>query len=112
MSRRHTLDVSEAPAIDLREILSAEAIAFVEELHLRFGARRSVLLAAREERAAELRRGGTLDFLPETVEWRDPEWTTAPPRDDYLDRRVEITGPTDRKLMIKRFELRRARIHG
>lgn len=96
----HPLDVTPAPADDLHDILSADALAFVAELHARFGARRDELLAARAERDAELRRGGSLDFLPETRELRESEWTTAPARADYLDRRVEITGPTDRKMMI------------
>ena len=82
------------------EILTPEALAFLAELHARFGPRRRELLAARAERYAVLRDGGTLDFLPETREVRDGEWQVAPPRDDYLDRRVEITGPTDRKLVI------------
>jgi malate synthase len=82
------------------EILSPEALDFLGELHRRFGARRRELLAARAERDAALRAGGTLDFLPETRDVREGAWQVAPPRDDYLDRRVEITGPTDRKLVI------------
>ncbi|MDX6726110.1 MAG: malate synthase, partial [Baekduia sp.] len=81
-------------------ILSPEAIDFLTELHGRFGPRRRELLQARAERHAELRRGGTLHFLPETADIRAGEWQVAPPRDDYADRRVEITGPTDRKLII------------
>jgi len=83
------------------EILSPEALAFLAELHGRFDARRLELLAARKERRAQIAAGGSLDFLPETREIReDSSWRTAPPREDYLDRRVEITGPTDRKLVI------------
>jgi malate synthase len=83
------------------EILSAEALAFLAELHGRFDGRRRELLAARRERRAALAAGGSLDFLPETREIReDSSWQAAPPRADYLDRRVEITGPTDRKLVI------------
>jgi malate synthase len=82
------------------EILSPDALAFVAELHGRFGGRRRDLLAARAERHAALRAGGTLDFLPETREIRDGDWQVAAPRADYADRRVEITGPTDRKLVI------------
>ena len=83
------------------EILSADALAFLGELHGRFDARRRELLAARVQRRAALAAGGTLDFLPETRELReDASWQVAPPRDDYRDRRVEITGPTDRKLVI------------
>ena len=82
------------------EILGPEAVGFLAELHGRFAPRRAELLAARRERHAALRDGGTLDFLPETTDVRDSDWQVAPPRGDYADRRVEITGPTDRKLVI------------
>jgi malate synthase len=83
------------------EILSADALAFLEELHGRFDARRRKLLGARRERRVAIAAGGGLDFLPETREIReDPSWQAAPPRADYADRRVEIIGPTDRKLVI------------
>src|SRR6476646_6421855 len=83
------------------EILSPEAVDFLVELHRRFDPRRRQLLAARAERQRELNRGGTLDFLDETAEIRqDPSWSVPTPRPDYEDRRVEITGPTDRKLVI------------
>jgi malate synthase len=91
------------PGLDERsrtEILSPGALAFVTELHRRFEPRRAALLAARRERHERLRRGGTIDFLPETREVREDAWQVAAPRDDYADRRVEITGPTDRKLVI------------
>jgi malate synthase len=84
------------------EILTDEALAFLAELHGRFDARRLELLAARRERRAEIAAGGTLDFLPVTREIReDSSWKAAAPRADYADRRVEIIGPTDRKLMIE-----------
>jgi malate synthase len=83
------------------EILSDPAVAFLTELHRRFEPRRRELLNARVERRAALRAGGTLDFLEETREIRDDaSWQVPPPRPDYADRRVEITGPTDRKLVI------------
>jgi malate synthase len=83
------------------EILTDEALAFLAELHGRFDGRRLELLAARAERRATIAAGGNLDFLPETREIReDRSWQAAAPRADYLDRRVEITGPTDRKLVI------------
>jgi malate synthase len=89
-----TLDI--APTDDrLAEILSDDALAFVAELHGRFGARRNELLQARSER------GAPSGFLDETREIReDTSWSVVPPRADYEDRRVEITGPTDRKLVI------------
>ena len=82
------------------EILSTEALDFLAELHTRFEPRRQELLAARRKRDEELRAGGTLDFLEETREIREGEWQVAQPFEDYADRRVEITGPTDRKLVI------------
>jgi malate synthase len=83
------------------EILSEPALEFLAELHTRFDARRLELLAARAERRAAIAAGGSLDFLPETKEIReDRGWQAAAPRADYADRRVEITGPTDRKLVI------------
>ncbi|HEX7212816.1 MAG TPA: malate synthase A, partial [Methylomirabilota bacterium] len=82
------------------DILSRDAIDFLTELHRRFEPRRQALLAARRERQAALRSGATLDFLPETGDLRADDWQVAEPRADYADRRVEITGPTDRKLVI------------
>ena len=82
------------------EILSVEALSFLAELHEAFSARRDRLLADRAVRQADLLAGGTLDFLPETREIRESDWLVAEPRPDYMDRRVEITGPTDRKLVI------------
>lgn len=85
----------------LDEILTPEALAFVGELHARFDPTRRELLGARAARhAALLGAGATLDFLPETQEIRDAAWQVVAPPADYVDRRVEITGPTDRKLVI------------
>ena len=90
------------PARDeqLEAMLSEDALDFVAELHARFEPGRRELLAARRRRTAELQGGGTLDFLPETREIRAGDWRVADPPSDFLDRRVEITGPTDRKLVI------------
>src|SRR5262249_33565656 len=82
------------------EVLGSRALAFLDEMHRRFEPRRRELLRARRELAAALRDGATLDFLPETRELREAAWKVAPPRADYLHRRVEITGPSDRKLVI------------
>ena len=82
------------------EILTAEALAFVAELQRRFGARRRELLQARAERQSRIEAGETPDFLPETREIREADWRTAPPTADLLDRRVEITGPVERKMVI------------
>ncbi|OLF13307.1 malate synthase A [Actinophytocola xanthii] len=82
------------------EILTPAALEFVGELHTRFAARRDELLAARAERRAEASRTGRLDFLPETAEVRESEWRVAQAPPDLTDRRVEITGPTERKMAI------------
>src|SRR5665648_556907 len=82
------------------EVLTTPALAFLADLHRTFDARRLELLQAREDRYAELARGGTLDFLPETREIREGDWQVAPPAPGLADRRVEITGPTDRKMTI------------
>ncbi|MFG1696422.1 malate synthase A [Nonomuraea sp. NPDC049309] len=89
------------PKLDrFEEILTPEALAFVETLQREFGPRRLELLDARQAKQAELSAGGTLDFLPETKEIREGEWKVAPPAPGLEDRRVEITGPVDRKMTI------------
>jgi malate synthase len=82
------------------EILTPQALDFVAELHRRFGQRRKALLAARAARQAEFDAGKLPDFLPETKEIREKDWRIAAQPRDMLDRRVEITGPTDRKMVI------------
>ncbi|MGI8623133.1 MAG: malate synthase A [Solirubrobacteraceae bacterium] len=100
MSTDTTIDTDGLDERSRTEILSAEAVAFLAELHERFASGRQELLAARHERHEALRAGGALDFLPETREIREDSWQVVAPREDYADRRVEITGPTDRKLVI------------
>ena len=82
------------------EILTPEALAFVERLHREFNPRREELLRLRQERQAKILAGGTLVFLPETRDVREGEWSVAPAPADLNDRRVEITGPVDRKMII------------
>ncbi|CAN5469432.1 malate synthase A [soil metagenome] len=82
------------------EILTPEALAFVAKLHRTLNGRRLDCLQRRQQRQAALDAGGTLDFLPETKEIRESDWTCAPIPPDLRDRRVEITGPTDRKMVI------------
>ncbi|MGJ6960781.1 malate synthase A [Streptosporangium sp. G11] len=82
------------------EILTPEALTFVATLQREFDGRRLELLEARQVRQAELAAGGTLDFLPETRHVRESEWHVAPPAPGLIDRRVEITGPVDRKMTI------------
>jgi malate synthase len=90
-----------APAHASRErVLTPEALKFIVELQRRFNSRRVELLAARAERQKRLDAGEKPDFLPDTRGIREAEWTVAAIRADLQDRRVEITGPVDRKMII------------
>jgi malate synthase len=83
------------------EVLTPEAINLVAALQRELGGRRAELLAARAARQQELSAGAMLDFLPGTQAIRDdPDWRVAAPAPGLVDRRVEITGPTDRKMTI------------
>jgi malate synthase len=82
------------------EVLTPLALQLVAHLHRRFNARRLELLAARDRRQKELDAGAMPDFLPETAEVRAGDWRVAPVPQDLQDRRVEITGPVDRKMII------------
>ncbi|HWS35559.1 MAG TPA: malate synthase A [Actinoplanes sp.] len=84
----------------MTEILSDEAVAFVADLNRRFRPRRNELLQARAARRAEIAAGATLGFLAETADVRAAEWSAPPAPADLQDRRVEITGPTERKMTI------------
>jgi malate synthase len=96
------------PAIELQgkmeegfeEVLTPDALEFVSELERRFGPQRRALLHARAERRERLRSGGTLGFLEDTRELRDGDWRIEPAPGELQQRWVEITGPTDRKMMI------------
>ncbi len=83
------------------EVLTPAALEFLAGLHRAFDARRRELLDLRRQRYAELAAGGTLDFLAETKDVReDDAWRVASPAPGLVDRRAEITGPTDRKMTI------------
>ncbi len=82
------------------EILTPQALAFVAKLARRFESRRRELLAARAARQAEFNAGKLPNFLPQTAHIRAGDWSVAPCPADLQDRRVEITGPTDRKMVI------------
>ena len=83
------------------EILSRDALAFLAELHRRFDGKRRDLLAARSERQKRFDAGELPDFPPETRHIRDNDsWRVAPIPADLTDRRVEITGPVDRKMIV------------
>jgi len=85
---------------DFDSVLTPEAIRFVAALHRQFNPRREELLGRREERKRRLDAGELPDFLPETREIRESDWTVAPIPADLRDRRTEITGPVDRKMII------------
>ena len=96
------------PGVDIRgawgdrydEVLNDETLAFLADLHRRFDTRRKELLKKREERQIAFDAGALPDFLPETQHVRDGDWKVSPIPADLLDRRVEITGPVDRKMII------------
>ena len=85
---------------DFDQILTQDALEFVAALHREFEPRRQELLARRAERQQRFDAGEMPDFLPETASIRSAEWSIAAQPADLLDRRVEITGPTDRKMVI------------
>ena len=90
-----------APSVAGEErILTEEACAFVAGLEQSFGTRRRALMDDRCTRQAEIDRTGRIDFLPETADVRASEWKVRPAPADLQDRRVEITGPVDRKMVI------------
>jgi malate synthase len=82
------------------DVLTGDAVEFLTELERRFGPRRRELLAERQERARRLRGGELPDFLPETEVVRKGDWRVDPVPAEIQDRRVEITGPVDRKMVI------------
>jgi malate synthase len=82
------------------KLLTQEALEFLARLHRGFEKRRRRLMERRRERQALFDAGRLPDFLPETKEVREGQWTIGPIPADLLDRRVEITGPTDRKMII------------
>jgi malate synthase len=102
------VSTTEAKGVEIRgpvegryeEILTPDALELVADLHREFDGRRRELLDRRAERQAELDAGATFDFRPDTRELRESEWTVAPAPDALQDRRVEITGPTSRKMVI------------
>ena len=88
------------PVGDFSHILTAEALSFVADLEGEFGGRRSELLEARVVRQNQLDKGDLPHFLKETEEVRRDDWAIAPLPADLMERKVEITGPVDRKMMI------------
>ncbi|MET0740039.1 MAG: malate synthase A [Candidatus Nanopelagicales bacterium] len=94
------VEVIGPPVGRAEEVLTPDALAFVAELQRRFGARRDGLLATRRRRRDEISRAGHLALLPDTASIRADDWRVADAPADLRDRRVEITGPTERKMAI------------
>jgi len=94
------LALTGAIATDYDEILTPDALSFVAKLHRAFESRRRKCLQRRQDRQEAFDRGESLDFLTETKHIREGDWSCAPIPRDLQDRRVEITGPTDRKMVI------------
>jgi malate synthase len=95
-----TVDITAPVTGRMSEILTPEALAFLAELHARFEPQRQERLAARRARQAQFDAGALPDFLPDTQAIRDGDWRVAAIPADLQDRRVEITGPVDRKMII------------
>ncbi|MGF1506897.1 MAG: malate synthase A [Anaerolineae bacterium] len=100
MTTVDAIEVTGAMTPAAEQVLTPEAAAFIAKLHRTFNPRRKELLARRSERQQAIDSGQMPDFLPETAEIRGGEWQVAATPDDLQDRRVEITGPVDRKMMI------------
>ncbi len=100
MLTKSTISITGEPVPQMEQILTPEALEFIEKLHVKFNPRREELLEYRQTRQQEIDAGKPLDFLPETKHIRDGDWTIAPLPHDMQDRRVEITGPTNRKMLI------------
>jgi malate synthase len=94
------IDISGPAVAGSEAILTPDALDFVAGLHRRLNPTREQLLARRAARQAEFDAGALPDFLPETAGVRAAEWQVAPAPPDLQRRRVEITGPVDRKMMI------------
>jgi malate synthase len=100
MTRHSRTELQGAMEPGFEEVLTPDALDFVAELEHEFGPRRRELLEARARRRARLTSGETFEFLSATEEIREADWRVAPAPDDLQKRWVEITGPTDRKMMI------------
>jgi malate synthase len=96
----HGVKIKGAIATGYDEILTPDALSFVARLHRAFESRRRKCLQHRQDRQEAFNRGESLDFLTETKRIREGNWSCAPIPRDLQDRRVEITGPTDRKMVI------------
>ncbi len=100
LARPEDVSLSARVTPEFAPILTPEALDFIARLHRKFETRRQELLERRAARQKDFDAGKLPDFLPETKKIREPEWLVAPQPKDMLERRVEITGPTDRKMVI------------
>jgi malate synthase len=100
MRNRDGIEIRGPEVGDAERVATDDAIEFVAMLVRRFGPSRDRLLSRRRETQERLRAGALPDFLPETADVRRGSWSVAPSPDDLTDRRVEITGPVERKMMI------------
>src|SRR5918993_5185329 len=100
VAKPQDIQVSGRVTAEFAQILTPEALDFVARLHRDFEPRRQELLAKRAARQKDFDAGKLPDFLPETRQVREAAWKVAAQPQDMLDRRVEITGPTDRKMVI------------
>src|ERR1039457_7001995 len=94
------MEVARSRVERAEEVLTPEALALLMRLHQQFDQRRLELLAARQQRQLEFDAGELPDFLPASADVRTADWRVAPVPGDLIDRRVEITGPVDRKMVI------------
>jgi len=97
---QHGVEILGAIKTGYGQVLTVDALIFIAELHKNFDSRRRFLLAARDERQVRLDNGEMPDFLLETRHIRQSEWRCGSIPEDLMDRRVEITGPVDRKMII------------
>ncbi|WP_248513071.1 malate synthase A [Sporosarcina sp. NCCP-2222] len=97
---RFTIDILGEITAGTEEMLTPEALEFLYALHTEFNERRKALMEERHHRQQRLDQGERLGFLEETQSIREGDWTVAPIPPDLQDRRVEITGPVDRKMII------------
>jgi malate synthase len=100
MAQSEGIEVHQPSKERYGHILTPDALDFVATLQREFGPTRQALLARRADRQAEFSAGALPDFLPETADVRGSDWTVGPIPADLTDRRVEITGPTERKMLI------------
>ena len=96
----NNIEITVPVSAEFATILTPDALAFVATLARTFAARREELLGRRVQRQVAIDAGQLPDFLPETASIRQGDWTIAPEPADLQDRRVEITGPVDRKMVI------------